>query len=44
MLVGTYVDQYMKNTIMWHDDSGGYNGGDCDHDGDTLRTILLKTE
>jgi hypothetical protein len=38
MLVSTYADQYMKNVIMWHDDSDGYNGGsDCDHDGDTVR-------
>jgi hypothetical protein len=45
MLVTTYVDQYMKNTIMWHDDSDGYNvGGDCDRDGDTLWTILLEPE
>ena len=44
MLVSTYVDQYIKNTIMWHDDSDGYNGGDWDHDEDTLWTTLLETE
>ena len=45
MLVSTYVDQYMKNKIMWHDDSDGYNGGgDCDHDGDKLWRILLESE